>query len=137
MKSLSALALLPALILSVPALAEGDAAAGEQKATACIACHGDQTFPGMFYTLQLGGRNADKLAIKTNKYRTGKLFQPVMNLFTMGLSEKDVADIAAYYQSLGKPALTSPLFKIKGDDDVDAPSVSGGGNPATALATAK
>ena len=32
--------------------------------------------------------------------------------------ETDIADISAYYQSLGKPAFSSPLFTIKGDDDV-------------------
>ncbi len=120
MKTLTAVTLISALTLSANVYAEGDAAAGKQKATFCIACHGDQTFPGLFYTLQLGGRNADKLAVKTNKYRSGKVFQPIMNLATMSLTEKDVADISAYYQSLGKPALTSPLFKIKGDDEADS-----------------
>jgi cytochrome c553 len=97
----------------------GDVAAGKHKAGACVSCHGDANFPGMFYTLQLAGRDADKLTVKTNKYRTGKILHPVMNMFTMGLSEQDIADISAYYKSLGKPALTSPLFKIKGDDEVD------------------
>lgn len=124
MKTLTVLTLISAVALSAPAFAEGDAAAGKQKAGACIVCHGDQNFPGMFYTLQLGGRNADKIAVKINKYRSGKIMQPVMNLFTMGLSEKDSADIAAYYQSLGKPALTSPLFQIKGDDDTTAAAIS-------------
>jgi cytochrome c553 len=58
------------------------------------------------------------LAVKTNKYRTVKILHPMMNLFTMGLNENDIADISAYYQSLGKPAFSSPLFTIKGDDDV-------------------
>lgn len=106
------------LATTAPAFA-GDAVAGKQKAGACVACHGDEKFPGIFYTLQLGGRDADKLAVKTNKYRTGKVLMPIMNVFTMRLTEQDIADISAYYQSLGKPALSSPLFKIKGDDDVD------------------
>lgn len=109
----------------------GDAVAGKQKATTCVACHGSDAFPGIFYTLQLGGRNADKLAVKTNKYRTGKTLHPMMNFFTMGLNENDIADIAAYYQSLGKPAFSSPLFTIKGDDDGVNPA------PAETLAYAK
>ncbi len=48
-----------------------------------------------------------------------------MNVFTIGLSEQDIADISAYYQSLGKPALTSPFIKIKGDDDVDSAAAAG------------
>jgi cytochrome c553 len=118
MKTTLALSLLASIALAMPALA-GDAVAGKQKAGACISCHGDANFPGMFYTLQLAGRDADKLTVKTNKYRTGKILHPIMNMFTMRLSETDIADISAYYKSLGKPALTSPLFQIKGDEAAD------------------
>lgn len=121
MKTIALISLSAVLAVAAPSQA-GDAAAGKQKATACVLCHGDQSFGGIFYTLQLAGRDADKLTIKTNKYRTGKILHPVMNLFTVGLNEKDVADISAYYQSLGKPAFTSPLFKIKGDEEVAAAS---------------
>lgn len=112
----SAIILALASLITLPAIA-GDVEAGRQKATACVACHGNEAFGGIFYTYQLAGRNADKLVIKTNKYRTGKILHPIMNLFTVGLSDKDVADIAAYYQSLGKPAFTPPFVKIVGDDD--------------------
>lgn len=112
----SAIVLALASLITLPAIA-GDVEAGRQKAAACVACHGDKDFGGIFYTYQLAGRNADKLTIKTNKYRTGKIFHPLMNLFTVGLSDKDVADISAYYQSLGKPAFTPPFVKIVGDDD--------------------
>lgn len=105
-----------AAVLALPAVA-GDIEAVRQKAAACVACHGDKEFGGIFYTYQLAGRNADKLTIKTNKYRTGKIFHPIMNLFTVGLSDKDVEDISAYYQSLGKPAFTPPFVKIVGDED--------------------
>lgn len=108
------LALLAAL--ATPAWAVGNPQAGQVKAAACMMCHGSKDFPGMFYTLQLAGRNADKLTIKTNKYRSGKLLHPIMNVFTVSLRDQDVEDISAYYQSLGKPALVSPLFVIKGDD---------------------
>ncbi len=111
-----AIAIALASLIALPAVA-GDVEAGRRKADACVACHGDKDFGGIFYTYQLAGRNADKLTIKTNKYRTGKIFHPLMNLFTVGLSDKDVADISAYYQSLGKPAFTPPFVKIVGDDD--------------------
>jgi cytochrome c553 len=106
-----------ALTVSIPAFAAGDAAAGKSKAALCVACHGNESYGGIFYTLQLAGRNADKLTVKTNKYRTGKILHPMMNLAALTLIDKDVEDITAYYQSLGKPVLTSPLFSIKGDDD--------------------
>jgi cytochrome c553 len=106
------------LAAGTPALA-GDAVAGKQKATACVACHGNDTYPGIFYTLQLAGRNADKLEIKTLKYKTGKILHPMMNLAVAFFSEQELSDITAYYQSLGKPAFTSPLFNVKTDDDAE------------------
>jgi cytochrome c553 len=119
MKKLAALALAAASagFLSTQALAAGDPVVGKQKATACIACHGSDAYPGIFYTLQLGGRNADKLEIKTMKYKTGKILHPMMNMAVAFFDEKEIRDISAYYQSLGKPAFTSSLIKIKTDDD--------------------
>ncbi len=112
-------AALSTLVVSTPVLA-GDPVVGKQKATACIACHGSDTYPGIFYTLQLAGRNADKLTVKTMKYKTGKVLHPMMNMSTAFFDEKEIEDIAAYYQSLGKPAFTSSLITIKGDDDAPA-----------------
>jgi hypothetical protein len=51
------------------------------------------------------------------KYKTGKILHPMMALSTAFFDEKEIQDISAYYQSLGKPSFTSPLIKIKGDDD--------------------
>ena len=97
------------------AWAAGDPKAGAAKAGPCIICHGTTGFPGIFYSLQMAGRNADKLTVKTNKYRTGKIIHPIMNLATMPLKEQDVEDISAFYQSLGKPIII-PFVPIKGDD---------------------
>lgn len=111
--------------LAAPALATGDIVAGKNKAALCVACHGNDSFGGIFYTLQLAGRNADKLVVKTNKYRTGKILHPMMNLAAIPLSDKDVIDISAYYQSLGKPFFTSTFFQVKGDgDDTPVPPVT-------------
>ncbi len=120
MKALTlALSAVAALAISTPVLA-GDPVVGKQKAVACIACHGSDVYPGIFYTLQLAGRNADKLAVKTMKYKTGKILHPMMAVATAFFDEKDIQDITAYYQSLGKPAFTSSLIKIKGDNDETA-----------------
>jgi cytochrome c553 len=129
----STLALIAAVVstfaISTPVLA-GDPVVGKQKATACIACHGSDTYPGIFYTLQLAGRNADKLTVKTMKYKTGKILHPMMNVSTAFFDEKEIEDVSAYYQSLGKPAFTSPLIKIKGDDDEPSQAAAPYVNPA-------
>jgi cytochrome c553 len=124
-----------ALVAAVPALA-GDPVVGKQKAAACVVCHGSESFGGIFYTLQLAGRNADKLAIKTNKYKTGKILHPMMNFATAFYTEKEIEDVSAYYQSIGKPFLTSPFFTIKGDDEAKPAAASASAAPVTPVAVA-
>jgi cytochrome c553 len=125
-----AVSTLASTLVAAPAMA-GDPVAGKQKATACMACHGNEGFGGIFYTLQLGGRDADKLVVKTMKYKTGKILHPMMNLATAFFSEKEIEDVAAYYKSLGKPAFTSPYFTIKGDNEIKAVEAAASTEPAT------
>lgn len=79
-----------------------DIAAGQQAAAMCTLCHGNGSFPGLFYTLSLAGRDAVDLAARIKLYRDGTIYQPVMNTVTRNLSDRQIADIAAYYQSLGR-----------------------------------
>jgi cytochrome c553 len=118
MKTVKLLAIVSALVLTSPVYAAGDAQAGAKKSVACVSCHGNASFPGIFPIVQLAGRDADKLTIKTNKYRSGKLISPMMNLAVFGLSDKDVEDISAYYNQLGKPFW--PMPGIRGDEDIQA-----------------
>jgi cytochrome c553 len=115
MKIVQAIAL-AATVVSTSAVAAGDPAIGKQKGMHCVACHGSENFPGIFPLVQLAGRDADKLTIKTSKYRTGKLFSPLMSLAVVGLTDKDVDDISAYYNAMGKPYLQMP--GIRGDEDI-------------------
>lgn len=107
---------LAAVVVSSSTAIAGDPVAGERKAASCVACHGSASFPGIFPLVQLAGRDADKLTVKTNKYRSGKLFSPVMNMAVMSMSDQDVADVSAYYQKLAKPFL--PMQGIRGDEDI-------------------
>jgi cytochrome c553 len=135
MKTLTAALSAIALVAAMPVLA-GDPVAGKQKATACVLCHGSENFGGIFYTLQLAGRNADKLAIKTNKYKTLKVLHPMMNMATAFYTEKEIEDVSAYYQSIGKPFFTSPLFTIKGDDEAKPAAAAAAPAPAAPYAVA-
>lgn len=78
-----------------------DLVAGQQAAALCTMCHGNGGFPGLFYTLPLAGRDAVDLAARIKLYRSGQLYQPVMNAVTHNLSDAQIANIAAYFQSLG------------------------------------
>lgn len=114
MKKFALIPLLATLFVA-PVLA-GDPVVGKQKATACIVCHGSENFGGIFYTLQLAGRDADKLTVKTMKYKTGKILHPMMNVATAFFTEQEIEDVNAYYKSIGRPFLTSPFIKIQGDE---------------------
>lgn len=80
---------------------KGSAAAGKGKAVACAACHGadgnktvDNNHP------KLAGQYPDYLAKALGEYRSGKRKNAIMGAQAKGLSDKDIADLAAYYGSL-------------------------------------
>jgi hypothetical protein len=73
-----------------------------------------------FYTLQLAGRNADKLEIKTLKYKTGKILHPMMNLAVVLLLRAGAQrhhGVLPVARQAG--SFTSPLFNVKTDADAE------------------
>jgi cytochrome c553 len=97
---IAVLALLLSTAASQQAMAAGDASAGQQKSTACQACHGadgrgsDPTYP------VLAGQYASYLGQALRDYRDGKRRNPVMSGFALNLSDQDIEDLAAWYASL-------------------------------------
>ena len=104
-------------------LPEGRIAAGEQLATAkgaatgqsCIDCHGadgnapiDPSYP------KLGGQYADYLAHALQGYRSGDRENALMASQARGLSDQQVADLAAYFGS--RP---TDLTNLAGAHDAD------------------
>ena len=104
MKS-SLIALLLALA-SVNVQAAGDAAAGQQKAAVCVACHGADGIAVIAEYPNLAGQKVKYLQLAIKAYRDGERRHAVMSPMAAGLSEQDIADIAAFYASL-PPAGTS------------------------------
>lgn len=83
--------------LSTLALGAGDAAAGAQKASFCLACHGaDGNSP--WVSSRLAGQHPQALADTMRAYKAGKKFaHPMMSIVTLGLNDQDVLDLAAFY----------------------------------------
>ncbi|MDX1605376.1 MAG: c-type cytochrome [Candidatus Competibacterales bacterium] len=80
----------------------GSAAAGRAKAqdAGCAACHGENgreptqpTYP------KLAGQYEDYLVKSLEDYRSGARQQAIMNGIAGGLSDQDIAHLAAYYAS--------------------------------------
>ena len=83
--------------------AEGDAAAGKSKNSMCIGCHGipgyKTAFPDVYSVPKLGGQQAAYIVKALQAYRSGERSHPSMRAIAAGLSDKDMADLAAYYSS--------------------------------------
>lgn len=85
--------------ISVSAMAEGDAEAGKAKSATCAACHGADgnslapTFP------KIAGQGERYLIKQIKDIRDGNRQVPAMAPFVAGLSDTDVADLAAYFSA--------------------------------------
>lgn len=93
--------------LSVNAFAKGDIAAGKEKSTTCVACHGPEGISALDMYPNLAGQHASYLVKQLKEFqlasKTGGAEgrnNAVMIGMAVGLSEKDIEDLAAYYASL-------------------------------------
>jgi len=87
-------------------LGAGNIEAGAGKAVACQACHGGATgvSPNPEWP-NLAGLGADYIAQQLQLFKGGKRANPVMMPIATNLSADDMADLAAYFDSLPSPAL--------------------------------
>lgn len=83
----------------------GDAAAGAVKASQCAGCHGipgwRNAYPA-YRVPKLGGQHAEYLVAALQAYKSGARAHPTMHAIAAGLSDRDMADLAAYFA--GTPA---------------------------------
>ncbi len=102
MKLILATAMLGGALLAMDAQAAGDAEAGADKIGTCVACHGtDGQGLAPIYP-NLNGQSATYLegalkAYRDNQRQGGNAM--LMTPMAQGLSDEDIADIAAYYSS--------------------------------------
>ena len=89
------------LAVSAAALADGDAAAGKQKTALCQGCHGipdyKTAFPSVYRVPKLGGQHPGYIAKALQAYKSGERSHPTMRAIAADLSDKDMADLGAYY----------------------------------------
>jgi cytochrome c553 len=101
---------------------EADIEAGESKAAACVSCHGEKgnsmvsTFP------KLAQQDESYLQKQLHAFKNGTRKNSMMASIAQSLSDKDIADIAAYYMAQKVSANDLPVFND--DDDDDKPAVS-------------
>lgn len=81
--------------------AGGDASRGEELASGCADCHGADG-KGDDYAPAIAGMDAAKHAKTLADFKSGAVESEDMQMFAEDLSEQDMADLAAYYATLGQ-----------------------------------
>ncbi len=89
------------LALSVSAWA-ADPEAGKAKTAICAGCHGQDGIATNPAYPNLGGQNAQYLIAAIKAYKDGSRNNPIMKPMVEALSDADIENIAAYYESLKK-----------------------------------
>jgi cytochrome c553 len=110
---LLALALVAAPMLSMAQEVKGDAGAGGKKVAMCIGCHGlpgyQSSFPQIYKVPKIAGQNAKYIVAALNGYKSGDRKHPSMRGVAGSMSDQDIADVAAYYEALGKGTAAAPV----------------------------
>ncbi|HEY0879836.1 MAG TPA: cytochrome c [Zeimonas sp.] len=82
---------------------QGDAEAGRQKNSMCVGCHEipgyKSSFPSVYHVPRIIGQSARYIESALQAYRNGDRNHPTMTAVAEGLSDRDIADLAAYYGS--------------------------------------
>lgn len=94
------LILISGLLLLAGAASAADIAAGKTKAAVCAACHGANGISIIPDYPNLAGQKVKYLESSIKAYRDGERKNPIMSPMASGLTDADVANIAAYFASL-------------------------------------
>ncbi len=88
---------------AAPAALVGNAKAGHGKNAMCQGCHGQPgwrtAFPEVYTVPKLGGQNPNYIVAALKEYKSGERAHPTMQAIAAGLTEQDMADLAAYYSA--------------------------------------
>ena len=88
-----------AATLSFGAMA-GDPAAGKAKSMTCAGCHGINGISNNGMWPNLAGQKEPYLVSQLQQFRAGERKNAMMTAMAKGLSDADIANLAAYYSSL-------------------------------------
>ena len=138
MKHLLHIAIGLSLFVSLPVLAMGNADAGQSKAAICAACHGVDGNSVVPNWPKLAGQHEAYLHRQLVLIKDGSRPVPEMAGIAMGLSDQDMADLAAYFASqtstagLADEALLAAGEKLyrAGDAEKDIPACTSCHGPA-------
>lgn len=82
------------------AMAAGDVAAGKAKSAVCAGCHGANGISMVPMYPNLAGQKAAYTTKQLKAFRDGSRVDPTMGAMAKPLSDADIDNLAAYYESL-------------------------------------
>lgn len=92
--------LITVMLLGSASVAAADVNAGKAKAAVCAACHGANGISVIPDYPNLAGQKVRYLEASIKAYRDGERKNAIMSPMASGLSDADIANIAAFYASL-------------------------------------
>ncbi len=107
-KSFTILAAAGLLLATQAACADGDIAAGKDKAQACAACHGLNGLGTSDQFPVLAGQYKDYLIQALHEYKNGQRTNPIMKGMAADLTDDDILNLAEYFASLPGPLHSIP-----------------------------
>ncbi|HVC29184.1 MAG TPA: cytochrome c [Gammaproteobacteria bacterium] len=92
------------LTMSLTVHADADIAKGKVASQTCLGCHGIPDYTNVYPTYrvpELAGQNAAYIVHALEEYKSGARSHLTMHAQASSLSQQEMQDIAAYFQSLG------------------------------------
>lgn len=81
-------------------------AQAEPNVSMCVGCHGlagyKTAYPEVYHVPKIAGQQAEYIVKALQAYKSGARRHPSMRGIAASLSDKDMADLAAYYAGGGK-----------------------------------
>ena len=89
-----------AFVLTASNSMAADIAAGKTRSAQCAACHGPNGHAVVPETPNLAGQDEDYLSEQLKNFRSGTRQNETMSVIAKPLSDTEIANLAAYYNSL-------------------------------------
>lgn len=90
-----------ALLACVVSIAHADSIeSGKTKAASCTVCHGANGISQMPGAPNLAGQQAVYTSEQLKNFRSGKRSNEIMNVIAKPLSDADIADLSAWFESI-------------------------------------
>lgn len=97
--------LLSALALPAAAQQAGNAKAAEAINSTCAGCHSipgyQSSFPQVYRVPMISGQSAKAIEAALHAYKRGERSHPSMTAVAKRLTDRQIADLAAYYSARG------------------------------------